>query len=83
MLHGVDVAILDLDLPDGYGDDLIADLRDVNPRAQVLVLTASLDPAEIERAIDGAAAGALDRTADRDELVDTVRRLHGGAAPPS
>jgi DNA-binding NarL/FixJ family response regulator len=65
------------------GGDLIANLRDVNPRAQALVLSASLDPAEIERAIDGGAAGALNKTADLDELVGALRRLHDGAAPPS
>jgi DNA-binding NarL/FixJ family response regulator len=83
MLQNVDVAVLDLGLPDGRGGDLIADLRDVNPRAQALVLSASLDPDEIARAIDSGAAAVLDKTADLDELVDAVRRLHHGAAPPS
>ncbi|MCW3015699.1 MAG: domain S-box protein [Solirubrobacterales bacterium] len=84
MLHDVDVdvAILDLGLPDGRGGDLISDLRDVNPRAQAVVLSASLDPIEITRAIDSGAAAALDKTAELDELVDAVRRLHRGAAPP-
>jgi DNA-binding NarL/FixJ family response regulator len=35
----VDIAVVDLGLPDGYGGDLISDLRDVNPRAHALVLT--------------------------------------------
>jgi hypothetical protein len=29
---------------DGHGGDLISELRDVNPRAQALVLSAGLDP---------------------------------------
>jgi DNA-binding NarL/FixJ family response regulator len=33
MLEGIDVAIVDLGLPDGYGGDLIRDLREANPRA--------------------------------------------------
>jgi two-component system KDP operon response regulator KdpE len=80
--HDVDVAVLDLGLPDGRGGDLIADLREVNPRAQALVLSASLDPEEIARAIDSGAAAALDMTAELDELLDAVRRLHRRAAPP-
>jgi len=36
----VDLALLDLDLPDGTGTDLIGDLRAANPRALALVLTA-------------------------------------------
>jgi PAS domain S-box-containing protein len=83
MLHDVDVAVLDLGLPDGCGGDLIGELRDVNPHAQSLVLSASLDPAEIARAVDSGAAATLDKTADLDDLVHTVRRLHRGAAQPS
>jgi DNA-binding NarL/FixJ family response regulator len=77
MLHDIDVAVLDLGLPDGYGGDLIRELREVNPRAQALVLSASLDPAELARAVDSGAAATLDKTADLDRVVDTVRRLHG------
>jgi DNA-binding NarL/FixJ family response regulator len=82
MLRDVDVAVVDLGLPDGNGGDLIRELHDVNPRAQALVLSASVDPVEIARAIDSGAAGTLDKTADLDQLVDTVRRLHRGEQPP-
>jgi PAS domain S-box-containing protein len=83
MLGDVDVAVIDLGLPDGYGGDLVTELRDANPHAHALVLSASLDPAEIARAIDSGAAIALNKTVDLDQLVDTVRRLHRGGAPPS
>jgi DNA-binding NarL/FixJ family response regulator len=64
-------------------NDLISELHDVNPRARALVLSATLDPAEIARAIESGAAATLDKTAELDELVDRVRRLHKGAALPS
>jgi DNA-binding NarL/FixJ family response regulator len=64
-------------------NDLISELHDVNPRARALVLSASLDPAEIARAIESGAAATLDKTAELDELVDRVRPLHNGAALPS
>jgi DNA-binding NarL/FixJ family response regulator len=80
MLHDVDVAILDLGLPDGYGGELIGELRDVNPRAQAIVLSASLDPVEIARAIECGAAATLDKVADLDEVVGAVRRLRRNAA---
>jgi two-component system response regulator DevR len=41
----IDVAVLDLSLPDGNGLDLIPDLRRANPNVGVLVLSANLDPA--------------------------------------
>jgi DNA-binding NarL/FixJ family response regulator len=39
------------------------------------VLSASLDPTEIARAIDSGAAATVDKTADFDQVVDAVRRL--------
>jgi DNA-binding NarL/FixJ family response regulator len=36
-VEGIDVAVLDLGLPDGYGADLIEEIREANPQAQALV----------------------------------------------
>jgi len=70
--------VLDLGLPDGYGADLIKELRMVNPRAQALVLSAAFDRADIARAVQSGAAGVLNKTADLDDVVDAVRRLRAG-----
>jgi PAS domain S-box-containing protein len=78
MLGDVDVAVVDLGLPDGFGGDLIKELRDVNPQAQALVLSARLDRREIARAIESGAAGTLDKTASLDEVVEAVRRMRAG-----
>ena len=74
----VDVAIVDLGLPDGYGGDLIGELREANPQAQVLVLSASLDRAQIARSVERGAAGVLHKSAHLDEVVETVKRLRRG-----
>ena len=74
----VDVAVVDLGLPDGYGGDLIRELRELNPRAQALVLSASLERAEIARAVEAGAAGVLSKTAHLDEVVRAVKRLRAG-----
>ena len=74
----VDVAIVDLGLPDGYGGELIKELRDWSPEAQALVLSASLDKAEIARAVEYGAAGVLHKSAGISEVVDAVRRLRAG-----
>ncbi|WP_166179183.1 PAS domain S-box protein [Rubrobacter tropicus] len=76
--EGVDVAVVDLGLPDGYGGDLIEDLRAANPEAQTLVLSASLDRAETARAVQSGAAGVLHKTAHLDEVVGAVKRLGAG-----
>jgi PAS domain S-box-containing protein len=77
-LADVDVAVIDLRLPDANGAELIRMLSEVNPRAQALVLSAGLDRVQVARAIESGAADALDKTAELDEVVDHVRRLHAG-----
>jgi DNA-binding NarL/FixJ family response regulator len=71
----LDVAVLDLGLPDGSGADLIADLRRSNPDVGVLVLSATLDPAGIEKARSAGADEILDKLTPVDEVLGTVRRL--------
>ena len=74
----VDIAIIDLALPDGYGGELIKDLRDANPGAMALVLSASLDHAETARAVESGAAGVLHKSVELSEVVRAVRRLRAG-----
>ena len=59
------MAILDLGLPDGSGADLIADLRRANPGVRVMVLSASLDPEDIEKARSAGAEEILGRAHPR------------------
>ncbi|QIN79383.1 response regulator [Rubrobacter marinus] len=83
-LEGIDIAILDLGLPDGDGITLISELREANPRRRsspgcaVLVLTASLDRELFVRAVEAGAAGFLHKTAGVWEIIDAVRRLCAG-----
>jgi DNA-binding NarL/FixJ family response regulator len=77
-LEGIDVAVVDLGLPDGYGGDLIKELRGANPQALALVLSASLDRGEIAQAVEAGAAGILNKTAHLEEVVEAVRRLRRG-----
>jgi DNA-binding NarL/FixJ family response regulator len=71
----LDVVVLDLGLPDGHGVELIADFRRSNPEVGVLVLSASLDPAGIEKATRLGADEIMDKLAPLEEVLSTVRRL--------
>jgi DNA-binding NarL/FixJ family response regulator len=73
-----DVAVLDLGLPDGNGADLISDLRGSNPGAAVLILSASLDSASLERAAEAGANEIMDKLATPVELIGAIRRLGTG-----
>lgn len=74
----VDVAVVDLGLPDGDGADLIRELSDAN--VITLVLSMSLDHARFARAVEAGAAGVLHKSAAIDEIVSAVRRLRAGEA---
>ena len=78
VLADVDVAVVDLGLPDGSGLDLIGELRAVNPQSVVLVLTASSDRTQFARAVEAGAAGVLHKSTPLHELVGAVRRLTAG-----
>jgi DNA-binding NarL/FixJ family response regulator len=74
----VDVALVDLNLPDGSGADLIKELRDARPRATALVLSATADRKHLAGAIEAGAAGVLHKSAPMGDLVEAVRRLAAG-----
>ena len=81
-LEGVDVAVLDLRLPDGEGTDLIGELREKNPHAAALVLTAGLDPGIHARAVAAGAAGVMHKSVGVGEVMGAIRHL-AGARPCS
>src|SRR5215211_7700127 len=70
-----DVALVDLDLPDGSGVDLIRELRAVNPQAQAVLLTASGDRRLHAEAIAAGASGVLNKTVGSAEIIGAIRRL--------
>jgi DNA-binding NarL/FixJ family response regulator len=72
----VDVAIVDLDLPDGSGTEFIRDLRRLRPRAAALVLSGLTEQAQLAQAIEAGAAGVMHKTTPIGDLLEAVRRLH-------
>ncbi len=79
-LSGVEVAVVDLALPDGDGLELIEDFSSREPQIMTLVLSASLEPARFASAVEAGAAGVLHKSAAIGEIVEAVRRLKSGEA---
>ncbi len=75
---GLDVAIVDLFLPDSQGISLIEELRRSCPQTPLLVLTTSLDLGDQEQAVRAGADAVLGKDAEREEIVSTIRRLSPG-----
>jgi DNA-binding NarL/FixJ family response regulator len=78
--EGIDVVLLDLDLPDGSGIALIPELHGRNPEASVLVLTGSASARDRMFAVEAGAAAVLHKSVDVPEIADACRRLHAGEA---
>ncbi len=75
---GVDLILVDLDLPDGSGTSLIEEVHDANPDALVLVLTAFKDERWLARAIDAGASGILHKSSRIAEVAAAIRSLVAG-----
>lgn len=75
---GVDVVLVDLELPDGDGVDLIHDLRRQRPTALMIVLTASRDELDRARSVAAGAAAVLHKSTPIRGVVDAIRRLAAG-----
>ena len=73
----LDVAVLDLNLPDGDGRDLIGELRKRNAGISVLVLSATIAPGHLEEVLKAGADAVLHKVASPKTIVEEVRRLAG------
>jgi DNA-binding NarL/FixJ family response regulator len=73
----LDVAVLDLSLPDGDGRDLIGELRRRNAGISILVLTVMLGPGHLEEVLKAGADAVLHKVASPTTIVEEVRRLAG------
>ena len=73
MLEGVDVVLLDRGLPDGDGLELIGTLREVNPHARVLVMSATVEMSHPEDAIEAGADEVIDKLAPFEQMLAAIR----------
>lgn len=77
-LPQTDVALIDLDLPDGQGETLIPALKSANPGAKAVVLTASESTAATARAVEAGAVGVLHKSLTVEEVIAAIWRLEAG-----
>ncbi len=75
--HNPDLAIIDLDLGNEDGFELIRELRLSAPEVPVLAITLSRDADRRERALRAGAEEVLTMAASPKEIVDAAKRLVG------
>jgi DNA-binding NarL/FixJ family response regulator len=73
----VDLVLLDLDLPDRHGLEIVASVAD---RARVLVLSAFDDARSVRTALERGATGFVRKDAPPASLLEAIRSAAGGTA---
>ncbi len=77
-LNDVDVAVLDVRLPDGSGVDLCRSLRERRPDLACLMLTSFPDNEAISASVLAGARGYVLKNVRGDDLVNAIRRVANG-----
>lgn len=73
-----DVAVLDLQLPDGDGLELAGRIAELSPATRCLILTSHARPGYLKRALAQGVLGFLPKTTSADQLARAVRSVAAG-----
>jgi len=76
--HRPDVVLLDVRLPDMNGIDAMITIRSEFREARIIIVTSSEGDVEMQRALEGGAAGYIVKSMPPQVLVDAIRKVHGG-----
>jgi len=68
------VVLLDLVMKGMYGLDVLAKLREMDPAARVVVVSADIQTSSREMVQAAGAAGFLNKPADPQQMLDAVAR---------
>jgi two-component system chemotaxis response regulator CheY len=76
-VHKPAVVILDLVMKGMYGLDVLAKLREIDPRARVIVVSADVQTSSKDLVQSGGGAAFLTKPVEADNLLTTVKRALG------
>jgi two-component system response regulator DevR len=75
-LGGINFGLVNPDLPDGDGLELVSELRNAQPRSiPVLVLITNLEPNEHDLALKAGASEVLSTVVSFEQVFLTIRRI--------
>ncbi|MCX7563998.1 response regulator transcription factor [Xanthomonadaceae bacterium XH05] len=77
------VLLTDLELPDGHGADLTAEVHAAHPQVEILVISVLCDEANVVAAIAAGASGYIVKDALPEDIGNTVRQVLDGESPLS
>jgi len=71
--NGYDAMIVDVNMPNMNGLELLCAVKHLQPHTSVLLISAHTDEATIARALEGGASEFIPKPFDRDQIVSAVR----------
>ena len=74
----IQMLVLDLNLPDRSGFDVLADVRDRYPAVGVVVLSGNHDRTSVQRALDSGAVGFIPKSARREVMLSAFNLIFAG-----
>lgn len=77
------VLLTDLELPDGHGTSLTAEVHASHPTVEILVISVLCDERSVVAAIASGASGYIVKDALPEDIGDTVRQVLRGESPLS
>ncbi len=77
-VSGADVALLDIDMPDGDGLSAASAIRDAHLNCRCLIVTTFGRPGYLSRAMEAGASGFIVKDTPPQQLADAVRKVHAG-----
>ena len=78
---GPEVILVDLDLPDGSGIDVIRQAASLQPPPEIMVITVFGDEKHVLSAIEAGASGYLLKDADSGAVAEAILQLVAGGSP--
>jgi DNA-binding NarL/FixJ family response regulator len=75
--------VTDLELPDGHGIELTAEVRAAHPSVEILVISVLCDERSVVAAISAGASGYVVKDALPEDIAATVRQVLRGESPLS
>jgi len=73
-----DLVILDLNLPDISGLEVLARLRSENDGVRVLIISMYASPVHVARALEAGARGYVSKSATPEQMLEGIRRVAVG-----
>ncbi|HTA98362.1 MAG TPA: response regulator transcription factor [Solirubrobacteraceae bacterium] len=71
---GPDLIVLDLDMSDTPGAEALRQIATISPQVRMVVLTTTLEEADVLEVLDAGACGYILKSTPADELIDSIRQ---------